>query len=415
MSFFRKRSLRFVNLVSILAATVLLSSCAMYTAPQTTFVAEGNNARAILDLFKPVFWIGMAVFVIVEALLIWSVIRYRRRPEDGIPLQIHGNTPIEIAWTILPAIIVVGIATLTFRTQAQIAQTDPNPLEVTVIGHQWWWEFRYPEQGIVTANELHIPAGREVRFSLRSDDVIHSFWLPRLSGKTDAIPGHTNVISFKADETSSAKLIRGECAEFCGGTHAMMHMFAVVQPPAEFDQWVAQQQQDAVLPAGITPPAQATAGAGQAVGATVEATLQADQNATGNEADVSTAATVIATATAEASATAESQPNATGTAAQPTSLEARGYQLFAEKQCVACHAIGGYPNAVSRVGPDLTHIGSRQHIVSGWLENTPENMRRWLRNPDEVKPGNVMASVVKLGWLKDDEVEALTAYLESLK
>ena len=409
MPSFRKRSLRFGSVASVLAAMVLLAGCGMTEGPQTTFVAQGSNARAILDLFKPVFWVGMAVFVIVEALLIWSVIRYRRRPEDGIPLQIHGNTPIEIAWTILPAIIVVGIATLTFRTQAQIATVDPNPLEVTVIGHQWWWEFQYPEFGIVTANELHIPANREVRFSLRSDDVIHSFWFPRLSGKTDALPGHTNVITFKADEVGASTPIRGECAEFCGGTHAMMAMWAVVDPQPAFDAWVAQQQQQAALPAGITPPAQATAAAGVAVGATVEATTRSEDNATGNEADVSTAATVIATQTAQAEA------GATATAAPPTSLEARGYQLFTEKQCVACHAISGYPNAVSRVGPNLTHVGGRQYIVAGWLENTPENMRRWLRNPDEVKPGNVMASVIKLGTLKDDEIEALTAYLESLK
>lgn len=409
MPSFRTRSFRLLSLATILTSTLLLASCGMTDAPQTTFVAQGDNARAILDLFRPIFWVGMAVFVIVEGLLIWSVIRYRRRPEDGIPLQIHGNTPIEIAWTVIPAIIVVGIATLTFRTQAQIADAPTDPIRVTVIGHQWWWEFEYPDYGINTANELHIPANRDIEFRLESTDVIHSFWIPRLSGKTDAIPGHVNVMTFRADETTGPILIRGQCAEFCGVTHAMMGMWAVVEPQASFDAWVAQQQQAAATPAGITPPASAAA-----VGATVEATVSANQQepgatSVGNEVDATTAATVAATVTAAADETPTPATN------QPTSLEARGYELFASKGCVGCHAITGYPGAVSRIGPNLTHIASRSHIVAGWLENTPENMQRWLRDPNDVKPGNVMGSVIKAGTLTEDEVQALTAYLESLQ
>lgn len=342
---------------------LLLAACGMTEAPQTTFVPQASNADAIYNLFKPIFWLAVAVFVIVEGLLIWSIIRYRRRPDDGIPLQIHGNTPIEIAWTILPAIIVVGIATLTFRTQGQLVAPPANPIRVNVIGHQWWWEFEYPEYGFRTANELHLPAERGVEFYMTSDDVIHSFWIPRLSGKTDVVPGHTNKISFTT-YGPSATPIRGQCAEFCGVTHAMMGMWTIVEPQADFDAWAEGQRQEAAAPPGAPQPAGAATGGGQA---------------------------------------------------QPGSLEAQGYQLFAAKGCVGCHAIGGYPGAVSRVGPNLTHVGSRQHIVSGWLENTPANMKRWLRNPDEVKPGNRMAAVIKLGTLTDPEVGALTAYLRSLK
>ncbi len=363
MPFVPQRKGRYWRAGCVVVGGLLLAACEMYTAPQTTFVPQASNADAIYDLFKPIFWLAVAVFIIVEGLLIWSIIRYRRRPDDGIPLQIHGNTPIEIAWTILPAIIVVGIATLTFRTQGQIVTLPADPIRVNVIGHQWWWEFEYPEYGFTTANELHLPAERGVVFHLTSDDVIHSFWIPRLSGKTDVVPGHTNVMSFTTYGPSTTP-IRGQCAEFCGGTHAMMALWTIVEPQADFDAWVTQQRQAAAVPPGVPAPAGAAQGGGQA---------------------------------------------------QPGSLEAQGYQLFATKGCVGCHAIGGYPGAVSDVGPNLTHVGSRETIVSGWLENTTVNMDRWLRNPDEVKPGNRMGSVIKLGTLNDQEIEALTAYLASLQ
>lgn len=424
---FGKRWSRLASMAVLATAALLLASCAMESAPQTMFAPQGNSADEILKLFRPVFWVAVGVFVLVEGLLIYSVIRYRRKPQDGIPLQIHGNTPIEITWTVIPAIIVVGIAVLTFRTQAILAQEDPNALVVRVTGHQWWWEFEYPEFGVITANELHIPANRQVRFELTSDDVIHSFWFPRLAGKTDAIPGQVNVLNFTAYQASQDQ-IRGECAEFCGGTHAMMGMWAEVDAPDEFAQWIEQQQQLANVPEGIDqpppPPASGQGGqgqtpaqpgqSGQPLAATVEAQVQATNEAQAPGATATepeTEAAVAATANATAAASEPPSPDAT---AQPLSLEAQGYQLFASKQCIACHAISGYPGALSRLGPDLSHVGSRRTIISGWLENTPENMRRWLRNPDEVKPGNVMASVIKRGYLTDAEIEALSAYLYSL-
>lgn len=408
MSSFRKRPHRLLKYVWIALVGVVLSGCAMSTAPQTMFVPQGNGSAEILSLFRPVFWVAVAVFVVVEGLLLYSIIRYRRKPQDGIPLQIHGNTPIEIMWTIIPAIIVVGIATLTFRTQSILVQDEQqSTLNVTVVGHQWWWEFQYPDYGFVTANELRIPAGTQVRFTLKSADVIHSFWLPRLSGKTDVVPGETNILSFKALEPSKIP-IRGQCAEFCGATHAMMGMWAIVETPTDFNAWVKRQQAQAVTPAGIN---QAAQPAGTAVGATALAQAQASSEAqapgatsTNNQAEANTVATVGPTANAS------TNPNA-----QATSLEAKGYQLFQAKGCVACHAISGYPGAVSQIGPNLTHVASRGTIVAGWLQNTPENLRRWLRNPNDVKPGNVMASVIKLGTLKPDEIDALTAYLQSLK
>ncbi|HEY0606021.1 MAG TPA: cytochrome c oxidase subunit II [Herpetosiphonaceae bacterium] len=404
MPFLYKRSFRSLSIVVI--AALFLVSCGTgedplgINTPLTTFATDGYESSQIYTLFQPIFWMAIGVFVIVEGLLIWSIIRFRRRPNDGIPVQLHGNLPIELAWTIAPAILVLVIAVLTFRTQANLDRVPENPLTVTVIGHQWWWEFQYPEGNVITANELHIPANRDVVLNLRSADVIHSFWAPRLSGKTDLIPGHENKLVIRPLSEQQV-IVRGHCAEFCGGTHAMMAFHVVVQPQAEFDSWLTQQAAAAAAPAGVQQPAASA----PATGATVAATVTGEA-ATGDEVAATTAATVAATANA---------PETTTPQAQPTSLEAQGYQLFQQKGCVGCHAINGYPGAVSRVGPDLTHVGSRQHIVAGWLENTPENMRRWLRDPNEVKPDNVMGTAIKLGTLRDDEIEALTAYLESLK
>ena len=384
---FLKRSSRFLHVALITGAALLLAACGT-DLPQTTFSTQGSNAREILWLYNIFFYVAVAVFVIVEGLLIFSIIRYRRRKEDGIPLQIHGNQPIEIIWTIIPAIIVLVVATLTFRTQSILVARPADPLQVTVVGHQWWWEFRYPEFGVVTANELHLPADREVEFTLQSADVIHSFWFPRLSGKTDVIPGHNNRMSFRADNTTEPILIRGQCAEFCGGTHAQMGMFAVVEPQASFDAWIRSQQADAIVPAGVNQAAAAT---------TPEP-----------------AVTVAPIATTE-EASPVPIPDVTGDTPAVGGPVVQGYGLFKTKGCTGCHAIAGYPGAEANIGPDLTHVGSRRHIVAGWLENTPDNMRRWLRNPNEVKPDNIMGQAIKEGTLTAEEIDSLTAYLESLK
>ncbi len=383
---FGKGLSRCMGLAPALLVVLLLAACGT-EQPQTTFSTQGNNAREILSLYNIIFYVAIGVFVVVEGILIYSAFRYRRRPEDGIPLQIHGNQPIEIIWTIIPAIIILFIATMTFRTQSILVAETTDPLRVTVVGHQWWWEFQYPDQGVVTANELHIPANRDIEFTLQSADVIHSFWFPRLSGKTDAIPGHSNRLTFRADEVTDRTLIRGQCAEFCGGTHAQMGMYAVVEPAAAFEQWIEQQRAEAALPAGVTQTVEAPAPVEESPIATTEAATPIP------DVDVT-------------------QPTP---AVQPASLEGRGYELFRTKACTGCHAIAGYPEAIGNIGPDLTHVNSREHIVAGWLENSPDNMRRWLRDPNEVKPGNIMGTAIKAGTLTEDEIEALTAYMESLK
>jgi len=415
--------------VLVLAAAVLvLAGCNPREPEQTIFAPSGSNSQAIYDLFFPVFWMAIGVFVVVEGVLLYSITRYRRRTADGIPLQIHGNTLVELAWTIVPAIIVLFISVLTFRTQALIERRAENtatgePLQVEVIGHKWWWEFRYPDNGgIVTANELHMPADRDVELFVTSEDVIHSFWVPRLAGKRDALPNHINRIITRPTSEQSM-IIRGQCAEFCGKTHAMMGFHVVVQPQAEFEAWVQQQTADAPVPAGVTQPApEAQAAANEVALAGLSDQVAQEQPTTEStdtapESEVSEDDTMLQ-ATAEGADERAAPAQATAEAESDNDLstpEARGYELFSTKGCIGCHAIKGYPGAENRVAPDLTHVGSRQYIVAGWLENTPENMEAWLRNPDAVKPENAMAAVIKRGTLTEQEIDDLRAYLHSLK
>ncbi len=382
-----KRARRWSTPITLAVASLLLAGCGVTEAPQTMFDPQGDHSLEIRNLFTWILWLAIAVFVIVEGALVYSVFRFRRRTDsEGIPLQIHGNTTIEILWTVVPAIVVLVIAVLTFRTQAQITRPAEDPIRVTVVGHQWWWEFQYPDYDFITANELHIPANRDVELSLQSADVIHSFWAPRLAGKTDVIPGHTNRLVFRPLDEGRA-LIRGQCAEFCGATHAMMGFYVVVEPEQDFEAWATRQQQAAPVPADLPQEAQQTA--------------PEEQVAPEDEGGATTEA-------ADTPVSAVQQE-------EQLSLEARGYQEFANAGCVGCHAINGYPGAESRVGPDLSYVGAREHIVAGWLLNTPDNMKRWLRDPNEVKPDNEMGKVIQRGTLTNEQIEALTAYLQSLK
>jgi cytochrome c oxidase subunit II len=316
---------------------LLLAGC---TGPQTTIAPESEFANDIQFLLKLTFWAAVGVFVIVEAVLVWVLIRYRRRRGDpAMPPQIHGNTPVEIIWTIIPAFLLAIVAAFTtpiiFSTEAA---PPKNALQVRVIGHQWWWEFQYPTLGVTTANEVHMPVNQTVTFDLESADVMHSFWLPRLGGKRDVIPNHVNNLWWTPDEIGTTP---GQCAQFCGTSHANMRMLAVVQSAADFNSWVAAQK---------APPAEPSGGAA-----------------------------------------------------------ADGKALFARSACIGCHTIEGVSKG--DVGPNLTHVGSRSIIASGILENTPENMARWIKDPPAEKPGSLMPNL----HLSDSDVNALVAYLESLK
>lgn len=305
-----------------------------------SILAPGSpQADSIQSLFYFIMILAGMVFVIVESLLVFTVLRFRNRPPESA-VQMHGNTRLEIAWTAAPAVILMVLLGFTLRTMATVrTEAAGQPLQVQVIGHQWWWEFRYPDLGIVTANELVVPMGQEVRLQIESVDVIHSFWIPELHGKQDAIPGHMTHLSFTPMTTG---VYGGQCAEFCGDQHANMRMAVVAKEPADFQAWAAAQQQ---------PPD-----------------------------------------------------------AEPDGDPAKGQQAFMTGPCVACHTIDGTA-AQGKIGPNLTHLMSRDFIAGGVLQNTPENLALWLQDTQKIKPGNNMV----IGPLDEQTIRDLVTYLTSLK
>jgi cytochrome c oxidase subunit II len=335
----RARRSAFAGLALVVGLALLASACSGST-PQTAFNPRSEYANEGLDLFVLIIWIGVIIGVIVEGVLIWAAIRYRRRPGDRLPPQIHGNTIVEVAWTTGPVIVVGYILFVTlpviFTTQAP---APSGSMDVEVIGHQFWWEFQYPEANIVTANELHLPVGRTANLILKSDDVIHSFWVPALGGKRDAFPAHTNYIWMTPNSTGE---FPGQCYQLCGYSHGNMRERAIIQSPADFQAWLTAQQAPAVTPT------------------------------------------------------------------DPTAAE--GAQLFQTRGCTACHTISGTP-AAGKVGPNLTHFASRGTMAGSILDNTPDNIRKWLKDPPAEKPGSIMPNL----GLNDHELDVLVAYLQSLK
>jgi cytochrome c oxidase subunit II len=246
---------RLINRVLVTLFAIGLSAGCVFAdgASRVTniFKPDGAPARAIVDYTMLVLAVCGVIFVIVVGLLVYTVVRFRhRRGEEGHePPQVYGSNQIELAWTVIPILIVFVLALVTARSIAEVqnAVRPPKALNVTVVGHQWWWEIRYPDQGVVTANELHVPvsdtAHRNPTFlKLESADVAHSFWVPQLAGKMDVIPNHDNNMWI---EPTTPGTYLGNCAEYCGTQHARMLIRVIVHPPGEFEKWVASQQSNA--------------------------------------------------------------------------------------------------------------------------------------------------------------------------
>lgn len=305
-------------------------------SPSSLYPASGN-ATTISNLFYFIFWIAVAVFVIVESLLLYSVIRFRRKNEDEMPKQVHGNTKLEIAWTLAPAIVLAVVFVLTYQTLNNLASVPKDSLPVHITAHQWWWEIEYPSLGVITANEIHLPAMQPASFTVESKDVIHSFWVPELGGKIDVIPGKKNVTWFDPIQIGT---FHGQCAEFCGAEHALMRFNVVVESQEQFSTWVAVQKAKAA----------------------------------------------------------------------PSDTLTQGMAAFNQLGCIACHSIDGTP-AQGKVGPNLTHLGSRTTIAAGSLDMNEVNLRAWITNPQAIKPGVSMPTLA----MTPEQVNALLAMLESLK
>ncbi len=384
-------------LLPILAVALLAACSGDY--PQTTFRPVTEFGAAINDLFTGVFWLTMLVLVAVWTVLIYVVLRYRRRPNQAPPRQTYGSVTAEILWTLGPAVIVAFMAVPTIRTIFfTYREPSPDALVVDAIGHQWWWEFRYPEQGIVTANQFVLPVGREVHIRLSSADVLHNFWIPRIGGKrynypvpvqSNVPPSKVNALTFTISEPGEYS---GQCAEFCGIAHAIMRKRLLAVSPEEFDAWVESMRE----------PAQQVAAA-----------PAAEQAAQAGEAGEEEAAASPQAAAAPAPESAA--------AAVPGSLEAQGREIFLRSTCIACHAIAGTP-ARGAVGPNLTGYGSRWAVGAGARPNTLENVIAWIKDPQDLKPGVLMPGTQTAApngfpatGLSDEEVRAVAAYLLSLK
>lgn len=372
------KSLR--SLLSALVVALFTAGCAFDggTYPQSSLDPTSDFATVSHDLFMTTVWWSVVVLTVVWVALAYILVRFRERPDSPRPKQVHGHMGLEIAWTIGPALIVVAITVPTIQAVFSTQQPDPDAMVVDVIGHQFWWEFRYPDSGLITANEVHIPVDRPVSFRISSADVIHSFWVPLLGGKRDANPLRArpegqdleyNWIHLTADETGT---FWGQCAEFCGDSHSLMGFRVVVENMGDFEAWQAALAEPVVAPA------------------------------------------VADSAASEQAVTAPTQ------AAASDPLVEQGREIFHAQTCIACHAIEG-TNAQGVIAPNLTLLGRRSSIAAGWLENTPENLERWITAPQSVKPGALMPGVALPGgnWpatnLTEDQVRAVAAYLYSLR
>ncbi len=341
----------------------MLAVLAAAASPEnvSTLSPASPSAESIKGLMILVGAIMGGILLLVESILIYALVRSRRRAgrDDAEPPQVYGSKPIEIAWTVAPCIVVFVLVLLVGRVLWEVRPDADNPpagakpLYVTVIGHQWWWEYRYDTYdgrtlGFITANELHIPVSapgqpqRPVYLNLQSADVCHSFWVPRLGGKTDLLPGRENSMWLQANEPG---LFLGQCAEYCGTQHANMLLRVVAESPEDFDRYLAAEAKPAADP--------------------TEKTALADKN------------------------------------------------TFRALSCVNCHTIRDTQD--TRVngtfGPDLTHLMARKTLASGMIENTPENLQKWVFSPEAIKPGCLMAGFD----LSDKDMKSVIGYLKSLK
>jgi cytochrome c oxidase subunit 2 len=343
-----KRGLGLISLRWSAASCVVLSVRGVYAQSSTSiFSPSATPARSAFNLSMLVLSVTAVIFLIVAGLLLYALIRYRSRPGDSPrePAQIYGSNQIELSWTVIPILIVVMLFLSTTRVILG-TESIPKPasaFDVIVIGHQFWWEYRYPKLGIVTANELHIPISDPSKptptyLEMSSADTDHSFWVPRLAGKMDLIPNRINTMWI---DPAEAGLYLGQCAQYCGVQHAKMLLRVYAQSPEDFAAWVKQQQKPA-------------------------------------------------------------EGNLSGAVAE-------GEAVFMHNACINCHTIAGTV-ATGRFGPDLTHLASRDTIASGPIQNTPANLRKWIDDPNSMKPGALMPSM----HLNDHDLDVVTAYLATL-
>lgn len=397
MSMLRLRQAAPALLIAV--ALLTLTACGFQEYPNSTFNPNTDFNTAIDGLWGRLLFWGTIVFVVVELALVVTIIRFRKRPGGPEVKQIHGNAALEITWTAVPAVILVLIAIPTVKTIIQTQAPAPaGALTVEVTGNQWWWEFKYPEYGITTANELYLPVGRPVNFVLRTKDVLHSFWIPQMGGKRDLITNKTNYLWFTPNPDLGTKAWNGFCVEYCGASHANMKFRMFTVSPEEFASWTAHQ-------AAIAVPHRDSTYAGPADGYVFPAADLPDH--------------VIPKTPVNAEIAFDDALLANGDAG-------RGQQAFMMGGCIGCHTINGNPMALSPIAPSLTHFASRHTLGGGLFPNNDHTLARWIKNAKKMKPGALMNTIgigeydpilkgpVTAG-LTDVQIADVVAYLRSLK
>lgn len=346
---------RLVRIGVLVGAALLLGACSLLGSedqPLTTFEPAGPFAERIDNLFWPVFWIAVAVFVLVQGAILVAVFLYRDRAGSKEAKQLHGSPKLEIAWTIVPALILAGIAVPTTAAIFDLSECGPDAIEVQVIGHQWWFEYHYPDAGIDTANVMVIPADQEVCAVMTSDDVLHNFWIPALNGKRYLVPGQTTELRLQADQSGE---YWGHCAEFCGLSHSLMRARVQALEPAEYEAWLVAQQEDAALPE------------------------EGDPGYDGYQVYLNKQCILCHTVRFDDDSASNILP----------------------------------PEAFN--GPELTHFASRNvfagAIFPGEGQSREDALKDWLADPPEAKPGSFMPDLA----LTEAEIDALIVWLESLE
>ena len=416
----RPRRLLAAALPALLA--VFLTACNSTQYPNSIFHGNTEFNRDVGYLFDILLWLGGFVFVFVEGILLYTIFKYRRKSDTDRPKHVHGNTTLEVLWTLIPAVILGIIAVPTvrviFKTQAT---ASADALQVEVWGHQWWWEFRYPQyttpgangklDTLTTANELYLPIGRKANFKLQTVDVLHSFWIPQMGGKRDLITNRINYLWFTPDSVGE-NAWNGFCAEFCGASHANMHFKVFSVTPENFAAWTKHQLTPAAFGAVAMTPAPVAA-------------------AVMGGAPVQQAGFVAFPREKIPSHAVPSTPLPAGLAFNE-SLKGdpqRGLDFMTKMGggCVGCHMINGNPVMMSRVGPNLTHIGSRSTIAGGIYPNDTRHLALWIKNSRRMKPGVIMPtlgagerdpvtkSFIPKTGLNDQQIADIVAYLQALK
>ncbi len=351
-------------LVALLLA--ITSGCGL-DGPQSAMSPAGPVAQRQLDTFYITLWVSIAIFAVMGTLLVYCIAKFRVKEDDlpdEFPEQGHGGAALEIGIILVSVglVAIMAIPTLFGIFWVGTLPQDEGVFEIKVMGYQWWWSFEYPEQGVITGNECAIPIGQPVKFTLETNDVLHSFWVPRLGGKVDLMTGQTNWLWLEADASLNGATpipegnpiqghyFYGQCAEFCGESHAFMRFRVLALDDDNFQKWISLQKEDAVDP------------------------VEADAIA--------------------------------------------GKANFVSNNCGSCHTIRGHAGCTGKVGPDLTHLGSRVSIAAGMRDNTVEELESWITAPHKLKPGNIMYSAGYQAMnieLDANEVKTIATYLHSLK